>query len=310
MRVRTEVRLAPASIRNMGVELRRAEVGVAEHLLDAAEVGAALQQVRGERVAEEVRVDPLGVEPGLRRQAPEDEERAGPCERSALGVEEELGPVAAVEVRPPAAEVAAQRLDRLAAERDDALLVPLPHATDRATLEVDAAPLEADRLADAQARAVQELDERAVAQAPRRRAVRRVDQALDLAEGEGAGEAAPAARQVDLRRGVVGPLAEGDEVTVEAARRRGTPRDRAGRLAAGAEVGEPRLDVGRARGRRRSAEMPGEVGQVAAVGLDRARRPAGREEREEALDGRIGLYGTCHGVRPGPGRRWTGPGED
>ena len=37
-----------------------------EHLLDAAEVGAALEQVRREGVAEQVRVHPLRVEAGLR----------------------------------------------------------------------------------------------------------------------------------------------------------------------------------------------------------------------------------------------------
>ena len=43
-----EVSLAPAAVADVRVELGRREVGVAEHLLDAAEVGAALQQVRRE----------------------------------------------------------------------------------------------------------------------------------------------------------------------------------------------------------------------------------------------------------------------
>ena len=38
---------------------------MAEHLLDAAQVGAALEQMRRERVAEQVRVDALRLEPAF-----------------------------------------------------------------------------------------------------------------------------------------------------------------------------------------------------------------------------------------------------
>ena len=41
------------------VDLRRADVGVAQHLLHAAQVAARLQHVGGEAVAEQVRVDTL-----------------------------------------------------------------------------------------------------------------------------------------------------------------------------------------------------------------------------------------------------------
>ena len=49
---------------------------MAEHLLHRAEVGAALEQVRRERVAEQVRVNPLGLEPGLLGELAQDQERA------------------------------------------------------------------------------------------------------------------------------------------------------------------------------------------------------------------------------------------
>ena len=64
VRVAAEVRLAAAAIRYVRVELGRAEVGMAEHLLDAAEVGAALEQVRRERVAQQVRMDAFRLEAG------------------------------------------------------------------------------------------------------------------------------------------------------------------------------------------------------------------------------------------------------
>src|SRR4051794_4241901 len=107
MRMRLEIQLPTAPIGYVRVELGGREVGVAEHLLDAPEVGTALEEVRRERVPQEVRVDALRLEPRLLRQLPEDEERAAARERAALRVQEELGPVPPVEVRPAAREVAA-----------------------------------------------------------------------------------------------------------------------------------------------------------------------------------------------------------
>ena len=52
-----------------------------EHFLDRAQVGASLEQVRRERVAQEVGMDALGLEPGLVGQAAQDEEDAGASER-------------------------------------------------------------------------------------------------------------------------------------------------------------------------------------------------------------------------------------
>ena len=75
---------------------------MSEHLLNRAEVGAALEQVRGKGVAEQMRMDARGIEPGLLGPAPQDQEGAGAGERPALRVEEELGTVPAVEVRPAA----------------------------------------------------------------------------------------------------------------------------------------------------------------------------------------------------------------
>ena len=94
-----EVGLAPAAVGDVRVELGRAEVGVAEHLLDAAQVGAALEQVRRERVAQQVGVDAPGSSPAAaasRRRIRNAPERVS---GAALRVQEQLGPVAAVEVR-------------------------------------------------------------------------------------------------------------------------------------------------------------------------------------------------------------------
>src|SRR5262245_29178270 len=43
---------------DVGITLRRAQAGVSEQLLDRPQIGAALEQVRGERVTQRVRADP------------------------------------------------------------------------------------------------------------------------------------------------------------------------------------------------------------------------------------------------------------
>src|SRR5262245_8887601 len=56
-RVRQIVGLPQAGARDVGVPMRGAKRPVAEHLLDRAEVGAAVEQMRGERMAQRVRRD-------------------------------------------------------------------------------------------------------------------------------------------------------------------------------------------------------------------------------------------------------------
>src|SRR5205085_2437790 len=214
---------------------------------DAAQVGAAFEQVRGERVPEQVRVDALGLEPGPRGEAPQDQERARARERAALRVQEELGPVAPVEERPAAREVAAQRLGRLAPDRHDPLLVALAEAADEPVLEVDTAALERDRLGDAKTRAVEELDERAVAEVARLRAGGRLDEPLGLRRRERAREPPRAARQVELGGRVVGARTEERLVAEEGAERGGPAGDRRRREALRAELGEVPLEVLRGR---------------------------------------------------------------
>ena len=55
----TEIELATTPIADVRIELGRREIGVAQHLLDAPEIGPAFEQVGGERVSEEMRVNTL-----------------------------------------------------------------------------------------------------------------------------------------------------------------------------------------------------------------------------------------------------------
>ena len=149
VRVSAEVDLASPAIRDVRVALGRAEVGVAEHLLDAAEVGAALEEVRRERVAQQVGVDARRLEAGLLGELPQDEERAGAGQRPAAGVQEELGAIAAVEVRAAEREVAADGFGGGPAERHETFLASLAERADDASVEVDGALFEADGLGHA-----------------------------------------------------------------------------------------------------------------------------------------------------------------
>src|SRR5581483_9857066 len=135
--MRSEVQLAATPIGYVRVELGGRQIGVPEHFLNRTEVGAALEEVGREGVPQQVWMDALGVEAGRLGEAAQDEECACARERAALGVEEELGPMPLVEVRPPVCEVAAKRLHCLAADRHDPLLRALADAANEATFKID-----------------------------------------------------------------------------------------------------------------------------------------------------------------------------
>ena len=179
-------------------------------------------------------MDTFRLESRRRGELPQDEESAGTREGAALRVEEELRPVPPVEKRPAAGKVPAQRVDRLATDRNDALLVALADAADEPLIQVHGAALETDRLRHSQPGAVQQLDERAVAKTARSRPRGGLDQALGLARRERARKCAAATRRVEVRRGIV--LAGADEslVAEERAQRSRPARDRRGGEASGA----------------------------------------------------------------------------
>jgi hypothetical protein len=93
-------------------------------------------------------MDTLGLQARLRRELAQDQEGPGPCQGPALGVQEQLRAVAAIQVRAAATEVTPKRLDGLASDRDDPFLPALADRPDESLVEVDAALVEADGLAD------------------------------------------------------------------------------------------------------------------------------------------------------------------
>ena len=137
-----------------------------------------------EGVAEEVGVHASGLEAGSIRELAEDQERTGARQRTARALRKSSGRY--LRSRWTAErEVSPHGLRSRPPERDQALLVSLAERPDHSLVEGDATFLEPDRLGDAQAGAIEQLDERAVAKGSRARAGRRVDEALGL-DGESA----------------------------------------------------------------------------------------------------------------------------
>ena len=71
--MRLAIGAAQRGIGEVGVDLGRLEVRVAEQLLHDPQVGAALEQVRRERVAQGVRAGPLRRPPAASTQRSSDE---------------------------------------------------------------------------------------------------------------------------------------------------------------------------------------------------------------------------------------------
>src|SRR6185437_3541845 len=157
-----EVRLAHVVGRHVRVHLGRLDAGVAEHLLHAAQVAAALEQVGGERVPQRVRRHVLG-DPGLAGMlADELEHRLAGDPLAAVVQEEDVAALEPAQVGAAALQVDPGRLGRALAHRHDPLLRALPGAADDALGEVDVGDAQGDELGHAQAGAVEQLEHRPV----------------------------------------------------------------------------------------------------------------------------------------------------
>ena len=206
-----------------------------------------------------------GSSPAVVGEPAQDQERARARQRAALRVQEELGPVAPVEVRPAAGEVAAQRLDRLPPDRDDPLLAALAdHAHERGRR---------GRRRPSRARSP---PRRA---GPRRRAARRAP-----------GRAARAASCRTRRRSAARPRPPRASAAACASgaaarpRRPGCPRARRSAAGAGRTCAPPpcAARASRPRGRRRGAgpcSARGPRASLARSGSPRCARSAARSRR-------------------------------
>lgn len=171
---------------HMGVALGCLEAGVAEHFGDVADVGSAFQQQGGDGVPEEVAA-PFLVDVGVVQVAPDLAREPVGADRCADGREEELpsglltGEAWAGEV-----EIQAQPKEGALADRHVAVFRALTAPNeDGGAVEVDVRDGQVDQLLPAQGAGIEDLKDRAVAQAERPRQIRLRQQRrhLRLAEG-------------------------------------------------------------------------------------------------------------------------------
>ena len=272
------VDLAHVGAVEVRVELRRGDVGVPQELLDDAQVGAALEHVGGEAMAQRVRVKPLDPHDGaglghervhaLAREAPAavvEEHRRGRDART-----HELGA--------PLLEVLGQHACRRPHDGDDALLVALAHDAQHLLVEHDLAKVQAAQLGDAQAAAVEHLDDGVVPLAGRRGREGLVEQRGGLLAADDVGQAVGLLGQREVRRRVRDGDALGDHEAVEALDGRDGALDARDGQAALAQATDVLLDaLARDLVGARDALAPetGEVtAQVSAIGQDRVARAA------------------------------------
>src|SRR5207244_10866051 len=124
------------------------------------------------------------------------------------------------------APVRAQRVECDLADRHDALLASLAEHPHALVLEVDVLPVEADELADAQARGVERFEDRAVPRGPGVAARQTVQQALGVVDRQEYGQPLLDLRSDELRGGIAPDLAAQGEERKEAANRRDFARHR------------------------------------------------------------------------------------
>jgi aminopeptidase len=185
---------------------------VAEELLDRPEIGAALEQMRCERVPQAVRVGEHAPE---RRRV----------EAAAAHGEEERVLGAAGQRRTRVAEIPGEPPRSLFTQGHHPLLASLAADVDVLLFEVDVLQIERDRFRAPQSARVHELDERAVAQRERAVAVERVERRVDLVRARRIGQPARETRRERCIRDSVGPEREAEERP----HRGETARDRRGR---------------------------------------------------------------------------------
>jgi len=262
------------------VDLRGRDIGVAEHHLHAAQIGAVLDHVRGTTVAQAVWT---GGVIGALDQAPDPLAR----ERHAAEREKKLGTVLcccpflancadALKVRAAFAEVLLECPDRGAAEGDDALLIAFAAHLRAAGIEREVANGKTSDLGDAEAAGVEKLKDGAVAQSGglglgmRGGEGSALEHLGDFRLGEGFGQNFPGFGRFDVDGGVVMDAAIEKEPFVEAAETTELARGGTRIDGVGAEVIEEGGDVGLDGGDEDGVAVFKELGedaQIAEVGL-------------------------------------------
>ena len=200
---------------DVGVDFRGEDGFVAEHFLDDAEVGAVLDEVRGEGVTEGVRGD-FFADAREQRLFLDEIENGHPAQRAAVFVEEGDVVEGRLGGRRARGEVGAEGVGGELAEGDEALFVAFADHAHEAFLQVDVGDQQAAGLGDAQAAAVEDFEDGAVAEAgPAGVGVDGVEDGCDFLDGKDLGEVAAEFGRVDAVAGVVFSFALEDEPVEE-----------------------------------------------------------------------------------------------
>ena len=190
-----------------------------EQLLDHAQVRAAVEQVRGERVAQRVRADPTRDAGGARR-APDDRVDRARAQATPARVHED-GP----SVRRAPAEIGVERPRGGSAVRHHALLAALAEDAHRARFAIDRVEIEPGQLGDAQARGVEHLEDGDVARTRVAAEATRIDHGRGLVGRQKGHELSRQARRPDVPRGIAPHDAAAGQEAIETAHGRQLTRD-------------------------------------------------------------------------------------
>jgi hypothetical protein len=287
------------------VDLRGRHRGVAEELLHDTDVRPAVEEVGGERVPQRVRRHRRRHAGSLGR-LDQDRPRALPGQPPAPGVEEQRrsSPPGTDQLRSRAGEVGGHRVAGIATHGDDPLLAALAVQQHGAVDLVEVVDVETDRLGDAGAGAVQQLQQRAVTQREHRAGrARGLEDRLDVRERQRLGEPLGRRGRLDRRCRVGLRQAVGHREAVEpphgddGARGRRRAEGRVGRAPlpqADQERRYRRLGDGVQVVDALTAQELVVAGQVTPVGAERV-------GRQSALDRQVVEIGADRAVQPRPG---------
>ena len=205
---------------DMGVDLGGAEVGVAEKLLDAAEVGAVVEEVGGEAVPEFVRAD-LEADGGV-AQVFLQEVADGAHGDAAAELAEEEGAV----VDAGGDAIVLDGAEGGATDGTEAVFAAFAGDAEAFVEVVDVADVEFDEFVEAEAGAVEELEDGGVALGGPDGGTLGAfgfegegegEELVDLAEGEDDGEGALGFGELDFEEGIGGEAGAAGEEFEEAA---------------------------------------------------------------------------------------------
>ena len=173
---------------HVGVNLRCGNVGMTQHLLNHAEVGAIFQEVRGKTVAQHVRADMLGDAGAFGAAVHEFPQGHAAQLPAAVAQEHRARRVGPYQLRTHPVQIQFQPFQRLAADRDDAFLVALANHTQEAGLEVNVLQLQPGQFGCAQPAGIHDLEDRLVAHRTRVVTCRQLKQLIHVHHRERLGQ--------------------------------------------------------------------------------------------------------------------------